>query len=58
MAIYLSNALSIGNIIDDDTHQTFCALSCPLNTNTMFEKPVGPLCRNSTYHAELVDLFS
>jgi|MDSW01.1.fsa_nt_gb hypothetical protein len=58
MAIYLSNALSIGTVIDDGTHQPFCALACPLNTNTVFEKRVGPICRNRKYHAELVELFS
>ncbi len=58
MAINLSSALSIGTVIDDGTHQPFYALACPLNAHTMFEKPVSQLCRNSKYHAELVELFS
>ena len=58
MAIYLSNALSIGSVINDGTHQPFCALACPLNTHTGFENCIGPLCRNRKYHEELVELFS
>ena len=58
MAINLSNALSIGTVIDDGTHQPFCALACPLNTNKILEERVGSFCRNSKYHAELVELFS